>query len=78
MKKIGIYVEGGVANIEDNSHNLNIIIIDFDNDEAEISKEEMRNYDAVILVEGGIAEIGYEKEGVYVEIKDYDLIGAEG
>jgi formylmethanofuran dehydrogenase subunit E len=57
----------------------NVRIVDFDNDgkdEADIgiklSDEEMQQYDAVIYVAGGVANVEFKAKDVNVEINDYD------
>jgi hypothetical protein len=79
VKRIVISVVGGIADFEENKYNLNVRIIDFDSDgkpdediETELTEDEMKVYDAVVYVTGGIAEVVYEADGIEVEINDYD------
>lgn len=74
MKHVIVAVNGGVAYIEENKENVNVKIVDFDNGDPEIEKEEFDKFDAIIFVRGGVVEVVYNANDVNVMIKDYDNV----
>jgi F0F1-type ATP synthase epsilon subunit len=74
MKNVLISVSGGVAEVKENEHNLRICIVDFDNEneEEELTAEEMKFHEVVVYVSGGVAELVYQAEWINAEIVDYD------
>jgi len=74
MKYVAVAVNGGVVHIEENKGNVNVKIVDFDNGDPEIKKEEVNKFDAIIFVRGGVAEVAYNANDVSVTIKDYDNV----
>ena len=69
MKKAIISVSGGVADIEQNDNDLNIVIVDHDNEDV---YNITGNEDAIVEVSGGVAEVTTCKDNIDVTINDYD------
>lgn len=69
MKKVIISVFGGIADIQENKENVNVIIVDHDNGD----EVPQTTYDSVVIeVFRGVADCTYSPDDVEVEIVDYD------
>lgn len=67
--KVVIGVFGGVAEVEENEHELSVMFVDHDEE-----KDEPSSYDVLVSGYGGVWEVSSHPEGVDVTVVDYDEV----
>lgn len=81
MVDIRISVDGGVAEVEENNTNTNVIIIDWDEEQEFDTVYDGfidQNKDSLIVCgEGGVFEIVHCPENIEAELIDYDDLDDE-